>query len=1063
MQKLAEICIRRPIFAVMLNLALVVMGTVSYFKLGVDRFPSIDLPIVRVSTALPGAAPEEVETLLTDRIEESINTVDAVEELRSISGAGRSFVIATFRLDRDIDSATQDARDRVASIQADLPRDADPPVISKSDNESTPVLTLALTGALGQRELTDLAERVVKAQLERSKGVGEIQVNGGLARSINVWLSAERLAAYNLTPTAVRDALVRGNTDLPGGNITGGAQEQALRTMGRVRNPREFGDIPITTRDGVSIFVRDVAQIDDGAMEARSASWLGGEPTVVLEVRRQSGANTIEVIEAVRSNLARVSEQLPPGVRVEVISDQSRYIKAALDEINLHLIVGSILAALVVFAFMRNWRATVIAGVAIPTSVIATFGLMYALDFTLNSVTMLGLVLMVGVVIDDAIVVLENIFRHIEERGATPFEAAATATREIGLAVLATTLSLVVIFIPVSFMSGITGRFLFQFGLTAAAAVLVSLLVSFTLTPMMSARMLSAAPPRGDHGAASRRGFYRWLDSGYVGLLRWSLRRKVVILSIAGLAVCATFPIYDRVGQEYIPTNVDEAEFQVNVTAPEGVSFAAMAQTMREIDRDLRETPGVTLVQTTVGSGFLGNVNQGRAYVRIAPHQERIFSLGRLLSATLRGDPGAALRGNYSQRSVMQAIRIKLRKYEDLRCAVRNQQSFNLGGGNWDIDFALRGPELEPLMRYAELLRERALAVGGFTDLDTSLRLDRPELRVEIDRARAADLAVSPEDIAVSLRLLVGGVTRVTRFHDEALNEDYDVQLRLIEQDRNDPGSLNRLFVPGRNNQPVRLDSIARYVPTTSPSRVDRLDRQRQVSLRGGVAADYALADRLALLQKLADELNMPPGYSTQVAGRGRELARTYSEFALAFLLSIVLMYMILAAQLESLLHPLTILLSLPLALPFALFSLWVTSDTLNMYSALGVLVLFGIVKKNAILQINHIDQLRADGVPRAEAIITGSRERLRPILMTTLSFVAGMLPLALGAGPGAEERRTIAIVIIGGQMLSLLLTLIVTPIAYELLENFNAAVVRRRPQREVAAAPASPPPAMAG
>ncbi|MCG3132288.1 MAG: Multidrug resistance protein MdtB [Phycisphaerae bacterium] len=1042
MQKLAEICIRRPVFAVMLILSLVVFGGVSYFKLGVDRFPNIDLPVVRISTSLPGAAPEEVETQISDIIEEAVNTAEGIEELRSISGQGQSFVIVTFRLDRDIDAATQDVRDRVATALRRLPEDTDPPIISKSDNESTPVLSMALSGPLGPRELTDLAERVVKRRIERSKGVGQVDVSGGLDRTINVWVSADRLAAYQLPVTAVRDAIIRQNTDVPGGFITDPARERTLRTLGRILDPASFNDIVVETRGDAPIRLCDVAVVEDGTREERSASLLNGLPTVTLDVLRQSGANTIETIEAVKANLARVTEELPPGVRIDVIADQSRYIYAALHEINVHLIVGSALASLVVLVFMRNWRSTIIAAVAIPTSVIATFGVMWALDFTLNSVTMLGLVLMVGIVIDDAIVVLENIFRFIEEKGMAPFDAAREATREIGLAVLATTLSLVVIFVPVSFMSGISGRFLSQFGITAAAAVLVSLLVSFTLTPMMSARLLRpVASVSGE--TKSRRGFYHGIEAAYAASLRGAMRFRVPVLVLAGGVIASAVPLYRHVRQEYVPSNIDEAEFRVNVNAPEGTSFAAMRALMEQIDADLRATPGVTLVQSNAGSGFLGGVNQGRAYVQIEPHDERVFSLGRLWRATLAGDPMSAFRGNYSQRDVMQLVRTRLRAYPQVRAGVRNDFSLNLGGGPFEIDFAVRGAELDPLLKYAEELKTRAEAVGGFTDLDTSLRLDKPEIRVEVDRRRAADLGVDPQDIASALRTLVGGDNEVSRFRDPLVNEDYDVQLRLIETDRNAVELLNRIYVAGGGGRLVRLDSVATLTPSLAPSRIDRLDRQRQVSLRGGVAPGYALADRIAVLREESAKLGMPPGYSTLVSGRGRELERTYGEFALAFLLSIVFMYMVLAAQLESVLHPITIMLSLPLALPFGLFSLWVTSDTLNMYSALGLLVLFGIVKKNSILQINHIDQLREEGVDRAEAILQGSRDRLRPILMTTLSFVAGMLPLALGTGPGAEERRTIAIVIIGGQTLSLVLTLLVTPVAYAALEDAVAAVRR--------------------
>ncbi len=492
MQKLAEISIRRPVFASMIILALVVVGVASYFRLGVDRFPSVDLPNVSIRTTLPGASPEEVETIISQPIEEVVNTVEGIDELRSASGPGTSFVMATFNLDRDIDVAAQDVRDRVATVLNRLPDDVDPPVISKFNNEDSPILTIAVSGDRSLRELTEIADKIVKVQLERSVGVGEVRIVGGLERAINIWIDADRLAAYQLPITAVRDAIQRQNADIPGGNVTSGAREQVLRTMGRITDPKAFDDLVISTVNGSPIRVRDIGRAEDGTKEQRSLSRLNGVPTVQLQVRRQSGANTIAVIESVKENLARVARQLPADVKTEIIRDQSRYIYAALHEINVHLILGSILATLVVLAFMRNWRSTVISAVAIPASVISTFGMMWALGFTLNSVTMLALVLMVGIVIDDAIVVLENIFRFVEEKRMNSFEAARAATAEIGMAVMATTLSLVVIFVPVAFMSSISGRFLYQFGLTAAVAVLVSLLVSFTLTPMMSARMLRA-------------------------------------------------------------------------------------------------------------------------------------------------------------------------------------------------------------------------------------------------------------------------------------------------------------------------------------------------------------------------------------------------------------------------------------------------------------------------------------------------------------------------------------------------------------------------------------------
>ena len=1039
MQKLAEICIRRPVFATMIVLSLVVVGAASFFRLGVDRFPSVDLPTVSVRTSLPGAAPEEMESLVTQQIEEVVNTVDGIDELRSISGQGTSFVIATFKLDRDLDTAAQDVRDRVATVVRQLPEDATPPVVQKFDNDSTPVITISLSADRSLRELTELADKTVRVQLERTGGVGEVRVVGGLDRAINIWIDAERLAAYQIPITAVRQALVRQNTDVPGGNVNTGNEELVLRTLGRYVDSRAFDDLVIANVNGAAIRLRDVGRVEDGTKEQRSLSRLNGVPTVSLEVRRQSGANTIEVIEGIKRELPRVASQLPDDVKLEVIRDQSRYIESALHEIEIHLILGSILASLVVFAFMRSWRSTLIAAVAIPCSVISTFGMMRALDFTLNSVTMLALVLMVGVVIDDAIVVLENIFRFIEEKKMSPREAAKEGTRDIGLAVMATTFSLVVIFLPVSFMSSISGRFLYQFGITAAVAILVSLLVCFTLTPMMSSRLIRVDDAGGHGGPSSRRGFYRYIDSGYSRLLGFAMRHRLAVAVISAAVILSTIPLYRAVKQEFIPTNVDEAEFEVNINGPEGTNLATMNEGMLAIEKEILATPGVRLVLASVGGGFVGGVNQGGAYVRIAPHEERTLSLGRIWTETKRGNPLNAFKGNYSQQDVMQEVRRRLQKYSPLRAGIRNAQSFNFGaGGRFDIDFVLRGPDIEALSAYAEDLLKRSQTLGGIVDADTSLKLNKPELQVEIDRDRAADLGVDTSDIATSLRLMVGGDQEASRFRDPSVNEDYDVQLRLIEADRSDVGSIGRLYVPSSRGGLVRLDNLVKINRDTSPSRIDRLDRERQVSLRASVAPGYALADRIEAMRGAAAAMNLPAAYTTTVSGKARELERTFTEFIWAFILSIIFMYMILASQFESTVHPVTILLSLPLSVPFALLALWLTGDTLNLYSALGILVLFGVVKKNSILQIDHMNSLRAKGMERAEAIMQGNRDRLRPILMTTLALVGAMLPLALGTGPGAEERRSIAIVVIGGQTLSLLLTLIATPVVYSLLDDLR-------------------------
>lgn len=612
------------------------------------------------------------------------------------------------------------------------------------------------------------------------------------------------------------------------------------------------------------------------------------------------------------------------------------------------------------------------------------------------------------------------------------------------------------IFVPVSFMSSVSGRFLYQFGITAAVAVMVSLFVSFTLTPMMCARLLrprkkgasdaSSESPGEAHGAPrarSRAGLYGLVERSYLAVLRGAMRFRVVPVLLS-LAVIGSVPwLYDQVRVEYIPTDVDEAEFEVRVTGPQSASVAAMDEAMREVEAEIRSTPNVELVLASTGGGFLGMANSGDVYVRITPHDQRLFSIPRFLKALVAGNPGSAFEGNISQREVMAEVRKRLRRFKDLRCSVRNVPSFNIGGGSFEIDFGLLGPDLVALADYTERLRDRAEELGGIVDVDTTLKLDKPERRVLIDRERAADLGVDVQDIAGALRLLVGGDTRVSRYRDEELNEEYDVQLRLQESDRASAADVERLYVPGRDG-PVRVDNLVTIEAGETAARIDRLDRQRVNRLRAAVGPGYALADRLAALRTAAAEMNLPPTYSTIVTGRGRELDRTFVEFLWAFLLSIIFMYIILAAQFESVVDPLTILLSLPLALPFGILALVATGNTLNLYSALGLLVLFGVVKKNSILQIDHTNKLRESGMERGRAILEANRDRLRPILMTTLTLVVGMIPLAVGTGPGAEERRSIAVVVIGGQAMSLFLTLIVTPVAYSLFDDF-AGLFRRR------------------
>jgi HAE1 family hydrophobic/amphiphilic exporter-1 len=1076
-QWLARVCVERPVFALMLILAVVVAGATSYDHLGIDRFPNIDLPTIRVQTIYPGAASAEVESEVSQPLEDAVATVAGLDELRSISTDGVSMLMLTFRLDQNINVAAQDVRDAISAIMNRLPPDIDPPVVQKQDLDASPIMSIAVSGPRDTRELYFMADRFVKSTIESARGVGQVIIEGAVERAIQVNVNADKLAAYRLSIMQVHDAIVAQNAEVPGGRVDAGFRELSLRTLGRMPDSRDFNNLVVSTVDNVPVRIRDLGDAVDYTKERRTMARFDGEPAVVLLIQRQSGINTVEVIDAVKERLAVARELLPPDVKAEVLQDQSRYIRAALHEIQNHLVSGSIMASLIVLLFMRSWRSTIIAAVAIPTSIVGAFAVMKAMDFTMNNVTMLALVLMVGVVIDDAIIVLENVFRVIEEKGLSAMDAAIEGTREIGLAVLATTLSLVIVFLPVSFLSSVTGRLLFEFGITASVAVMISMLVSFSLTPMMCSRMLKSesAESKEEHDLnrpTSRRGFYRFIEGPYMYLLERSLRFRWVVMVLVALTIAANVPLYQLVQQDYIPTDVDEAEFEARINAPEGVSITSMEKMIDTVEPQILAIPGIKNVLTTVGGGGgARGANNAAMYIRLDDIETRSFSWKRLAQGLLRGEPSTAFEGNFNQRDKMREVRAIIGKYRELRASVRNLTSFRQGAPV-DIDFVVTGPSLQTLAEFSSKLREKLKDVPGIVDVDTTLRLDKPNLLAHIDRERAASLGVDVQEIADTLRISVGGDDRVSRFYDSQDDDAYDVELRLVGVDRQDIQSISQLYIramppatsgiapleltgmplisglgfDGRSSPLTRIDNVVSFEETFSPARIDRLDRQRMSAIRANLASGYALADRIAAVQQAADELGLPPGYSTRVMGRAKELEKTLQEFIWTCALSFVCMYIVLAAQYEHLIHPITILLSLPIAVPFGLFSLWLGGETLNLYSALGILVLFGMVKKASILQVDHINQLRAQGIERERAILEGNRDRLRPILMTAVSFIAGMVPLLIATGPGAEERRSIAVLVVGGMALSLLLTLLAVPVIYSVLDDLGKLFVKKRP-----------------
>ncbi len=1015
MQWLAEISVRRPVFASVLVLMFLVVGIFGYTKLQVDRFPKIDFPTVTVTTRLDGATPREIETEITDKIEESVNTVSGIDEVRSTSSEGVSLVLVTFLLEKDVNVAAQEVRDRVNQIVSELPDDANAPVIENLDPDATPILNIALAADRPVREITEYADKVLRRQLESVPGVGQVRVVGGRKRQINVRLDPVRLKAFALTALDVRRALRAENVQIPAGMVKNAATESGLRVLGKVLSIDDLGRIIVSERDGGLVRLNQVAQVEDGEQEPQSAASRNGIPTVLLSLRKQSGENTIAVVDAVKERLEENRKLLPEGYSVEIVRDNSKVIRTSVHAVKEHLVLGALFAALTVLLFLGNSRATLISALAIPTSIIAAFGVMWVQDVTINQISLVALALAVGIVIDDTIIVVENIFRHMEEKGESAFDAAISGTRDIGLAVMATTLSLLAVFIPVAFLGGIVGMFLKSFGLTMAFAIAVSLLVSFTLAPALAAKLFRHHEKPGAWDTAMERFVnlgYRPVERLYMVLLRLSLRHRWVVV-VACLAVIGTLPVLMKtVKKDFLPP-VEEAEFVVSLRAPEGSTLAATDLIAERVARDIRRLSGVESTLLTIGDTQQRTVNFAEIFVRLTDPE-------------LRPD---------TQETLMDRVRRDIvPKYpEEWRITVLSVPPFNSRMSSANIQYFIAGPDLDLLTKTTDAVMKEARGIPGIRDLDSTLIAGKPEITARVDRSKAGQLGISVADISTTLRVLVGGLDVST--YDEG-GEQYDIHLRAAESYRNSREALSLLSVPSARVGPVTLDNIVQLETTDGPSQINRLNRRRQVTFTANNAPGFGETQILEALEAAVRKANLPAEYESGTTGRTKEMRKAGIAFMTAFLLAFIFMYLILAAVFESWLHPATILLALPLSLPFAILSLILFGQSINIFSMLGILVLFGMVKKNGVLQITHGNQLRANGMERTEAVLLANKERLRPILMTTLAFVAGMIPMMLARGVGAAYNNATAGVIIGGQMLSLLLTLLATPVFYTLFDD---------------------------
>ncbi len=1017
---LSDLSIKRPVLATMMSLALVLFGVIGYQKLSVREYPDVDPPIVSVNVTLRGANPRVMESAVTDVLEEQLSSAEGLRTMTSVSSEQQSNITLEFNLGRDIELAAQDVRDLVSRVRGRLPEEILEPVVSKQDSDSRPIMFITLRGEnYNLLQLTDIADRYVKTPLQTVPGVGRIDIRGERRYSMRIWLKASELAARGLTTSDVMSAIQSRNVEIPAGRIESQQREFSIRSMGELKTPEEFAGLVVANMNGQLVKLGDVARVELGPEDDRSRFRFNGTPAVGVAIVRQSKSNLVELSDGVRAMVPEIESRLPPGIELTIGYDNSIYVKRSILEAQETLVITGVLVILIIFVFLRNLRATIIPGLAIPTSIIGAFAVMYFLDFSINNLTLLAMILAIGIVVDDAIIVLENAYRRQEELNEPPDVAAMKGTREIAFAVIATTASLIAVFTPLAFLEGATGRLFNEFGITVAVAVGFSGFVALTLTPMLCAKILRVKHNHGPLFQAFERGFNS-LAAGYQRTLAFALGRRSLVLGGVAVTLVLAFFVFRGLKTEFVPPE-DRGMMTINIVAPEGSSIHYTDEYQRQVEQIVGAVPEVSTMNSMVsfGGGGGGRVNAGMVFVRFTDWSDRERSV----------------------QDVIQELQPKLGAVPGVLAFASNPPAF--GGWGQPVQFVVRHPDFDSLVVAMDTLLTRARQISGLINVDTDLRVNKPELTVSYERDRMEDLGVPVRDVANTMQALLGG-QRISTFTMN--NKLYDVMIQLDPEARATPAAMSDLTVRGRGGQLIKLDQVARVAENVGPRQLNHFDRVRAATMTAGLAPNFTLGEALDSLRLLAAEV-LPTGSSVALAGESRELEESGSALYFVFILSLVIVFMVLASQFESLVHPFTVLLAVPPAVTGAIFTLFVAGSTINLYSQIGMILLIGLVTKNSILLVEYTNQLREQGLATGAALLESARIRLRPILMTSVAAAAGAIPIALGLGAGAASRRPLGYAIVGGVMFSMVLTLYLVPVVYSLLDQ--ALARSRKPAAE--------------